>query len=406
MFNQPTSTSSRKDFKLMHKVHLPQLMNWRYETDVWPHVSDSGSADVTIDSTTISISASITPTSDGRATIAILSDSVSIGNLDIELHGGASWLYQIFVDVFNSDLKSAVASAMQSALSDNVAQLVNSLLETVPVVETIYNNVEVDFGLVNLGFQAGAFVETDHTGEFYEVSNPQEAPFDRPVIPDFTPSQMILVAGSDFFLNSGGYAFYTAGVLQTLVTPDMVPSSSPLQLNTSSFCSIVPRLCKVAPNQNMSLYLNATSTPVISINTSGIQGQFEGTILFNINFDNGTVSPAFTLSTSTSLNATAYFIQGSSVGGIVYYIESSLTLLSSEIGSVPIKLLQLEVDYIIKNVVLPQVNAFLATGIELPTIEGVTFVNPQIEYGEQYLSVSTDVVYNSDDLLLKLKLKK
>jgi len=166
-------------------------LNWHYREEAWPHVSDSGDADIDISDTSISLSLAVTE-ANGLPVLSVASDSVNIGNMDIHLHGGASWLYQIFVDIFEPEIKSAGEGAMQSAISSVITSTVNKLLASLPVTLPVTNNVEIDYAMVqNPVFVSGSYFETYLTGAFYEISNPTPPPFQAPDMPDTPPTQMI-----------------------------------------------------------------------------------------------------------------------------------------------------------------------------------------------------------------------
>ncbi len=75
------------------------------------------------------------------------------------------------------------------------------------------------------------------------VKKPVELPLTPPTLP--APSKtdkMIYVWLTDYVGDTAGYIYQQAGLLAYNVTPDMVPSSSPIKLNTSSFKLILPQV--------------------------------------------------------------------------------------------------------------------------------------------------------------------
>lgn len=64
---------------------LPPLMH----TTCRPHISDSGSCDVSVSSVSLSVSAVVGADSGGHPTVKASSCSLDIGHLDITFHGGA-----------------------------------------------------------------------------------------------------------------------------------------------------------------------------------------------------------------------------------------------------------------------------------------------------------------------------
>ncbi len=65
----------------------------------------------------------------------------------------------------------------------------------------------------------------------------------------------------------------------------------------------------------------------------------------------------------------------------------------SHVGTITVS----EVDHIIKTLctdaIVPFFNYYLSHGINIPTIKGVTLINPTIVYGQGYLAIATDISY-------------
>jgi lipopolysaccharide-binding protein len=98
-----------------------------------PHISDSGSCDVSVSSVSLSVSVVVGADSSGHPTVKASGCSLDIGHLDITFHGGArciiiiieigtkgltsffsfSWLYNLFSD--------NIAGSLKGSLSDQVS---------------------------------------------------------------------------------------------------------------------------------------------------------------------------------------------------------------------------------------------------------------------------------------------
>jgi hypothetical protein len=57
--------------------------------------------------------------------------------------------------------------------------------------------------------------------------------------------------------------------LKILVTPNMVPSDSPFQLNTTDFSDLIPPLYQKYPNMLMELNCSVVQMPTCYFNASG-----------------------------------------------------------------------------------------------------------------------------------------
>jgi len=328
---------------------------------------------------------------------------VNIGNLDITLHGGESWLYQLFIDVFESEITSAMNGAMASAISTEIDALSASVLSNLPVTEPVYNNVEIDFGmLVSPIFVPNNYFETQHSGEFYEISNPVSAPFSAPAIPDIVPTQMIQFMVSDFLPNTAGLIFYDIGILTVDIYPAMIPDF-PFHLNTTTFCVFVPQLCKLYQDTPMMLNLTASRPAFCNLTSSGVNVTLSADASFYVTVNDSNIF-VFSLDVVSTASGIAT-ITDTTLGGSLTYADSDISLIISDVGTFRAGLFQNFFNALFSRLIIPDLNAKLAKGLALPTVDGVTFDNPSITYGEQYIVISTDITWDPTPILGELKKK-
>jgi len=317
--------------------------------------------------------------------------------MDITLHGGASWLYQIFVDIFMSEIESAAASAMESEITTEVNTVANQELATLPVNVTIQSDVLVDFSLMPAfppNFVASQYIETHHTGEFYDIKNSTEAPFKAPALPNIVPTKMAGIQVSEFLINSGGFVFYELGEIAASIYPNEIPSDFPFQLNTSSFCVLISALCKSYPNDAMMIDFSATQYPNVQINTTGALATLYANAGFNIYYaKNKTKTPVFTIGLIGYASGVAMISGSNLLTGKLTYLSSNISLVSSQIGKIDVKLFQKVVDALLGGLVIKELNTIFAKGLAIPVVDGVSFVDPVIDYGLDYLYVSSNLLY-------------
>eukprot|EP01102_Stenamoeba_stenopodia_P008721 TRINITY_DN2539_c0_g1_i1.p1 TRINITY_DN2539_c0_g1~~TRINITY_DN2539_c0_g1_i1.p1 ORF type:complete len:520 (-),score=77.36 TRINITY_DN2539_c0_g1_i1:87-1553(-) len=374
---------------LTANIHL----DWHYREHAWPHASDSGDADVTAKGTTVSIALGVYNTG-GYPQLQVQSCSVHIGDLDIDLHGGQSWLYQIFVDAFSSQITSAVQGALSGAIGDAISSSGNKALMTLPMSEPIEPGVEINYELIgNPSFSANTYVNLPGLGEFYDTNNPTEAPYTPGNITMVPSSSMLQMFVDNYVFNTAGYVFFEEGQLKTNLVPSDVPSDFPIQLNTSDFCLLVSNLCKMYPDYPMALTLYANAAPVFSADELMISVYVNGTIdVFVINASNDWI-PTFSLNAQIYLNGTAA-VSANNLVGSLSYLHGDFELLTSEIGNINVGLLQTILNIMFYKGIIPQVNKLLANGFTLPTLYGISLVNPSVGYADNFLIVNTDFVYN------------
>jgi len=80
--------------------------------------------------------------------------------------------------------------------------------------------------------------------------------------------------------------------------------------------------------------------------------------------------------------------------GSLSYLHGDFALITSEIGNINVGLFQTILNIMFYKGIIPQVNKLLANGFTLPTLDGISLVNPSVGYGDNFIYVNTDFVYN------------
>jgi len=372
-------------------------LDWSYRESDWPHVSDSGSADVSVSSTTIAIKLVVGEVA-GRPTSKTTACTVKIGNLDIDLHGGASWLYNLFVDLFSSQIKSSTESGLESALPADIDQGLGGILSTLPIEQPINSAVEINYELQMppLVSSTQNCVLLNILGEFYHTQNPNEFPAFPSALPTYVVFRMAQIFVSEFTFNSVAYAFYNAGELDFTLTNSMIPSDIPFRLNTSDFAGLVPPLAKAYPNQLFSLHVSATKTPNAVFTSKGAFVTAYGAVDVLIQ-PKGVL--AFTLGVEVLSAGSANFLgsEASSsqlvLSGKLSFLNLTLSLLSTNIGPFNVSLLNDVMGDLVTGFAIPEANKYLAGGFPLPAVAGLSYNNPVLGWGDSYIYVASDVTF-------------
>lgn len=368
-------------------VHL----NWHYKMKDWPHTSDGGSADVKVSSTSASASIAVTDQG-GLPYVTCTNAAVNVGHLDIDLHGGASWLYQIFVNVFSGQIQDSIQDALKDAIVQNINDGLNKAIKTLPISEPIDSHVEIDFPLVSNPIFAPGYFSLPTLGEFYQINHHTETPYPRTATPDVITGEMVQMILTEFVAVSAGYVYWQLGELATTITPNDVPANSPFQLNTTYFKFLVPPLYNMYPNMAMQLQLAATQMPSAKFTPSGAAISVYGNMLVQVILPNKTIVDACTLSGPVYLSGVA-LLNGETIYGNISYLSCNFTVTQTNIGQFSPAQLDAILNFLFSYGIVPQVNKRLAKGFPLPTVTGLTFVNPTVGWGNGYLYVSTNAQY-------------
>eukprot|EP00118_Oscarella_pearsei_P000198 m.4415 g.4415 ORF g.4415 m.4415 type:complete len:501 (+) comp10700_c0_seq1:23-1525(+) len=377
--------------------------NWHYRESSWPHISDSGSCDVSVSSVSLNVVVTVGAASAGYPTISTKSCSFDIGHMDITFHGGASWLYNLFSDSISDALKGSIQGTVCSAAVSAINDQGNKALATVPVVEKLSSDSEINFALLQSPVFTSSYLQMLHKGEFFYTPHQSEAPF----VPDPLPtsgasSSMMTVWLTDYLFNTAGYVYQEAGVLQGNITQKMIPSGAPLSLNTSSFKLIIPALYEKYPNKAMQILVSATSAPYVNTTTSYINLTAPCEVVAYVFTDEKTLVDVFTLGVTMHATVHVYLRQNGSkeiVCANATYLRSDISLIKSNIGTFKVIGLEFAVNALCELGLIPFLNQYGAVGFPIPVVDGITFVDPKLDLGNGYIQVSTDLKYTPSVLL-------
>ncbi|XP_068718135.1 bactericidal permeability-increasing protein-like isoform X1 [Montipora capricornis] len=107
--------------------------DWHYKESSWPHISDSGSCDLSITDLSLEMSFFVDGDLEKENTKVSAKDcNIKIGSLHVQFKGGASWLYNMFADGLASHLKDKLTKQICDAAIDLINSKANEKLNTFP----------------------------------------------------------------------------------------------------------------------------------------------------------------------------------------------------------------------------------------------------------------------------------
>ncbi|XP_065180329.1 bactericidal permeability-increasing protein-like [Sycon ciliatum] len=372
--------------------------DWHYRMESWPHVSDHGSCDISVSSVSLTFNVVLGKDSSGHATVSAGSCHADIGHMDVKFHGGASWLYNLFSGSIASSLKGSLASQACSQGKDSINKQANKAVETLPVTVNLDKSALINYALIASPAYTSSYLETQHKGEFFLRAAPTaEAPLTPNALPAISKlDNMMYVWLTEYMALTAGYVYFKSNTLHNLITPKMVPGSSPFSLNTTAFKSMIPALYSKYPNQAMTLFLNNTAPMTVKMTSGLIVGSIPATVQVNALSSANVSTEAFVLQADVHFNATIGVKEAGGktlVVGEAYYMYTDLALHSSAIGNFSIAGLEEGMNALALIGIIPFLNKQAAAGLPLPVVDGVQFTSPVVQLGEGYIVVATDFDY-------------
>ncbi len=384
---------------------IQMTMNWRYKEKSFPHVSDSGTADIRV---SVAVSMLLQVTLDPIKSIPVVTVTqvqANINSFDLKLHGGASWLYNVFISAFSNSIKSAIKDAIQqqipATVNEQVSQLIAQLSFVMPLPAPLNtSHIAVDYRASEIHFDAqnymtfgtqGTFIDMDHQIEPYPTA-PSE-------MPDRVTSQPLNIFISDYVFNSASYMCYAKQLFKFVVTNAMLPSTVPVKLNTLYFKYILPQLYTKYPNMDMQIVLEASSAPRFALSTKSgvdllvdVEAQFQ--VITNNQTSPVTTQEVFTFDLLAELDASVSLLNSTTLALNFTYVQSKFSVKDSQVGPINVQWFDTLLRWTVEYFLVPFVNQYGKAGVPIPTVQQFTLVKPSILYGDGYVAISTDFTLN------------
>lgn len=271
----------------LKEVKAKASCDWKYST--WA-AKDHGSADLEASVSATAVIA-VGDKSD-LPSVSVSSEDADVNNLDVKLHGGASWLYNLFVKTFSGAIKDSIKKSLNDALKKQLADQANEFLKSLPTEEKLDPEAKIEFGLVSAPIFSGSHLTTPHQGAVVPLSG-DKPPMQPNSIPDSVTGAMIEVILSEYLANSAGWTYWQSNIMNVTITDAQIPAKSAVHLNTTYFCDMIPVLCQKYPDNLMTLNVAANKAPTASFKSSGLAVEGVGALTVGVVTGSGGVDAAF-----------------------------------------------------------------------------------------------------------------
>jgi hypothetical protein len=374
-------------------VQAKLRFHWYYEYSAsyvpWP-VNDGGWADVEVNGMQAGVTFTL-KTVNGTLILTVVECGTYIDDLEIELSGGGSWLYQWFVYAFDAQIRAAIEAAISKQIIISAEKLDN-YLQSVPRNLPIDDASAIDVTVVGDPLVNPTFLSVGVEGEFTSLLKPINFTLpDHGLEPGLFCSdstKMVTIALCDYVINSATAVYYENGFLEWLV--DELPQES--WLNTHFWRWLIPQLYKKYPNKDMALDFACSEAPTVKLTTDGATVDAVAELTLLVKEDETNSLPVACISLALSMDAIVNVV-GNNITAETTLNDLSLELKWSEIGKFPVNLLQPTLRTVISRVILPILNKKLAHGFPLPVLPAVDLENADIRYEEGAIFICSDVYY-------------
>jgi hypothetical protein len=385
--------------------------------DVWPHPGCHGTVNASTLGAALSGEVGLTMKAPGIPQLIP-------GNMSVDLGSSFEWsaslsnpicnaLAEFVKTLFSGAVDSKIRSEVVSAFGKFVNTTANNMIADSGLELSLpapFDQLDVRFNLTKAPVVSTNGVFLSVLGDIVDKADPLRPPLQPPTLPPYDPSEVsreVELLLSPFILESGAFSMEQAGLISFTVSHSLIPSSFPLQLNTTSIgILLAPGVLFAFPNSWFQIQLGLQQGALVAASVSPQEGlTFAAPVAFEFQplLSNGTTPTAFAL----GCNLTASILLGAQPGppplinGSVTNLACDVSVLSSAVGEVHPSAASDLINLLLKVLVTPAINFVLGQGLPIPTIEGVSLVQPQISFAQGYVLLSTDFDFTPPARLLR-----
>ncbi|KAF6725401.1 Phospholipid transfer protein [Oryzias melastigma] len=317
---------------------------------------DTGNINASADGVNINTAVNLIRDYEGRLKINNITCNAKINRMRAKFSGTLGKVYDFVARFLTTGMRFYLNQRICPALNHAALVHVNSLLETIPVRTEVDNYIGIDYSLIEDPVMTDQSLDMHFRGMFFDLSHQNLTLANYavdPVIREY--DRMVYLALSEFFFDSGMFAYYTAGMFQMDIVDEKMPKDLEMLLRTTYFGTIMitnPALMD-AP---LALRLAVNSPPKTTIKTSGAT-VFMTAIVKVMILPPG--QPAVQLSSMTML--------------------------------IP---LQAPLKTMLQMSVVPLINNWTKRGVRIPLADGMDFVEEVVEYHNGFIVIGANLHFS------------
>jgi len=386
-------------------ISISMSFNWRYKCKL---ASDHGTGTIHTSGASTSISGALSMDPSSGAPVVTLQDiGFDCGDLDIHLSGGASWLYNSLISCFKGKVHDIINDQVRTKMADTIKAMLAKALSSVPLTVDFQNGISLAYALADqpsVFDQNGLRIAVGSVAESYPTKEGRgHSSFQPSAMPKSTatsaPGPMLELFINDYAINTLSYSYYKTGNTNFQIDDKNAPEEAKPLLVSGYYSSAAPGLIKkYGMNAPMRIDYELAAVPTLIMQPDGAQMKAVGRLYLEASDDNKTFTSVIGMQLEITMSASVT-LQGTSIMIQLGLVNSNATLVSSSVGDVDIDAMKQLIDFTI-TYGLGMVNDKLASGVPLPVVKGITFVDPKIVWGANYLAIATGFSYNPNSLIL------
>jgi len=374
-------------------ISLSLEYHWHYKTWIASDGGD-GTADTSDASATITVA--LLKNSTGYLTPTVTSTVFDCGSLDVHLHGGASWLYNILLKLFKGKMRDNINEQVSEQMGQTVQENIDNAMNSVPMIVNLGKNISVTFAIADDPSVSNDRVIAGCQAESYVTDEgPGHSPFTCGEMPKTTitanPGPMAELLLDEYVVNTLSWAFINAGDAHKEIDEKNAPVAAKPLLVTGAYAVAAPGLVKdyglVTP---IRLRFDVYQTPTVYMQPDGFQMDTTALLSMDVNQDDN-YTEVIVLTLNLESNGTVS-LDGNRLTAKIDKTKTSSEVTKTTVGDVKIEGMQDLINFVVPFIT-DALNLILAVGYPLPVVEGVKLIDPQLTWASSYIIITSDFTY-------------
>ncbi|CAJ1051206.1 phospholipid transfer protein [Xyrichtys novacula] len=230
---------------------------------------DTGNINASADGVDMNTALTLIRDVEGRLKINNITCDANIAKMKAKFSGTLGRVYDFLASLLTTGMRFLLNQRICPALDHAALVHVNQLLETIPVRTEVDEFIGIDYALIDDPVVTSRSLDMYFKGMFFDLANPNETLVNDavdPVIKEY--DRMVYLALSEYFFDSGMFAYYKAGVFQMHIVNEKMSKDMEMLLRTTYFGALM-MLNPAWVESPLSLRIAVNSNPKTTIKTSG-----------------------------------------------------------------------------------------------------------------------------------------
>jgi len=284
-------------------------------------------------------------------------------------------------------------------MTDTIKQMISSALASIPLSYDFGNGISLCYALADMPLvipDYGSRFVGGSVAEFYVTKEGRgKSPFKPSVMPKTTatsaPGPMLELFINDYAINTLSYSYVHSGNTKFVIDQKNAPEEAKPLLVTGYYASAAPGLVKkYGLDTPLRLDFEIAQVPTLYMQPEGFQLKTAAMLTMEVNESN-TFTKVIGMNVDMEISGTVT-LKDTSIFPHLDIINVTASIASSSVGNVDVKGMQDLIDFT-TTYATSMINDQLAAGIPLPVAKGISFVDPKIVWGNNYVAIASSFSY-------------